>query len=492
MSEHSLIQEFCETLNQLSERLIKATNNMVNKLSTDITSVNEVIDNYQDTIKKIKLEKDTFFLKISEEEIPGAVDFKKSIDDFFNSLSDSAQKLKTKPQTMVSELNKFKDNLIQGLQSISNNVNLVFKQYETELNTFKKTVTEQKSKITELEEKYLQSKNEISRLETNLSNLNEAYNVLNKQYDELQKTNTDLNTRIVNLTQNNRTLEKKLSDLESMLNKLKNNYSTLNSQFTKIRQINLKLPSRLLSEDLSEFNETTLEKLFNNINELIDLDYKLISKYKNSRSFNKTFRELSYDQVLEQLFRNISDVEEKEFNLIKNKINEVEVSINDQQRQRYTHTDIFLPYLKSAKTLLSSHHKKMAKAANKLLEIITEKLDDPEIKRLLVRRTGIRHINLDNCQLSSYELPLDSSKIRETIDKYLNELNSHLKEKKNELSLKFFEMWRDLAINLKNSGSEVDKIVAYVILLTTQKILLKTDSKNSELRKIFSRSIVLI
>jgi DNA repair exonuclease SbcCD ATPase subunit len=491
MSESSLIKEFCNTLEQLSNKIISTSENLVTNITKQKNEYNTLITKYRDLISQIKTQKQNFFSKLSEGEITDTSNFKLKLDSLIEFIEKDLIDFNKIQNENLLEFNKAKETITAGLKTISRNIDLVFKQYQDDLGNFKKISNQQKIKITEIESKLSKSQDKVNSLNSKLNDIENSYQTLTRQYDDLDRDNKELNRKISDLTKNNLELEKKMNLFEGVVEKIKKYYEDTNLEFNKIKIPGLKLPSNLILTGLDNFGENEIKKLFENINSLLEMDYKLVTRFQNSKTFNETVQKTPYNQILEQLFRNISDVEEKEYNSIKNKISEVEININDPQRQRYIHTDIFAPYLNTARTLLLSHHSKMAKAADKLLDLINEKIDDNELKRLLIRRTGIRNINLENCQISNNELPLESNKMEETINNLKNQLNSQLKEKSNELALRFFEIWRDIAIDLKNKD-EVDKILSYVILLTTQKILSKADSKSSDLRKIFSKSIVLI
>ncbi|MHA1835709.1 MAG: hypothetical protein ACTSYQ_02085 [Candidatus Odinarchaeia archaeon] len=490
MGENELVKELCETLVQLSDKLLVKFNSLIAELNKKFDKLFNFFTTYNNIFSRIQIEKEDFITKFSIN--PSNSEFLKSVDKVIYGFKSDFSNLNDLKQEVNNKFGEFNKSFTESINSVKRNVELISREYQSSIKELKKQIKDQDVKINNLESNLEKLTSKYDVLMTDFNKLKEAYTRLNNQYQKIERVNNENKLKLKNLSDAKLALEREKDQYQKILNKIVELYRNLMVKTSELKREEIKLPSKIILSGLSgEFKLTEINKFFNNISQLLVSDLNLLAKFKNSKAFKSTLENSSYIQVLEHLFKNIKDAEEKEFNKVKNIISDVELLINDPKRQRYLHLELFAPYLRSSRVLLSTFHEKLTKAAEKLASLVKEKIDDPEIKRLLVRRTGIRNLKLDNCQLSSYEIPLDLNKIDDAVNNLLNEINSSFKEKQNDIQLRFFEIWRGIAKELKNK-TIVDKVVSYTILTVTKNILDKTKIKNSDIKKLFSKSIVLI
>lgn len=490
MTEHSLINELCDTLNQLIEKLISNSVGLIESFEGKIHLINERLTSHNDTLQNLRVKKE-LFLSQTESQHPES-EFEASVNECISDYKENSEGIYSSTEKLLVEFKNLKENLVQGLTSIKKNISLILQGFRSQVAYLNTRNSSLETKINQLETSLAEYQKKYSSLELKLDQIKNAYESLNRNYDELEYRNRENQDKINNLTRENQALEKNIQTFQNSMNRIKINYLELYDYLQKFPNKELKLPANIIKKDVEAvFDESRLERLFRSIRTIVDLDLELTSLYEKSRAFNEALLNNYYSQILIQEFKGISDIEDKEYNALTQKIGELEGLINNPQQSRYMHTELFEPYLKTARVLLGTHREKTAKACSKLIETIRDKLEDNEFKRLLIRRTGVRHLGLEDCHILSHEIPLDLDNIDESMNNLLNALNIHINEKQRELSLKFFEVWRDAAESLR-VRDEIGKIAAYSIMLTTNKILDKIDRKDSELRRLFRKGLILI
>ncbi|MEM2906968.1 MAG: hypothetical protein QW739_02690, partial [Candidatus Odinarchaeota archaeon] len=464
MSNSNIIEDFNNTLNLLIQKIFLSIEHIIiemHSLTSLLEKNNIKIDSIRDFLEKFKKN------YMSNTGNTGQnLKVITSIEDFLTSYHWDTHEFYDSYKKLVESSTSFKESLKNSLTSIQKNINLITKSYEDES---KKLMEENKSlqkTVSEIQAKNTSLLEEKKALNSKLEQLKLSYDSLNKQFNELEKNYTVSIEKISNLQKSNISLENNLKTVQDKFDRIKSSFNQLYNSFNRLPSNELKLPSYIIKKSVRPPPEVEqLETLFKNIELLIELDNSLLSSYSNSRAFSEALFNSNYTQILNQVFKNIMDIEDQEHNEIERKICEVEALANDPQHIRYIHTELFKPYIKAARTLLSTRQKKMGEAASQLIEKVKEKLENQELRKILIRRTGIRNTDIDECSIQSYEIPLETDNIDASLRNLVESLNDEIAERKRELVTMFFDSWRETALQLTGGG--VEKIVAYIILLIT-------------------------
>ncbi|MFX0096517.1 MAG: hypothetical protein ACFE7E_02020 [Candidatus Hodarchaeota archaeon] len=372
----------------------------------------------------------------------------------------------------------------------------------------------------------IKTQEEIKGLENQLGEKQERITNLEDGIETLRAENTQLSLKVVDQTTQINALNHELRTLDQERLELKENIETnkqalkelqtrldrtqttmeriirenekvkhLHSDFLKYSREGidpaLRLPSNLIIQGISE-ELPSLEKLFENLKRICEYDTALIRKFEASKAFRNTLTSEIYADVLGSVFSGIRDAEDSTYNAAKNVIDEEEVWIDDPKNQRYIHTEIFLPYTQSAKNLLKTRQETLINVVKYIIKTLADIRDNPVIKKILIRRTGIRMLNLKGCEIASTDLPHDLNSIDQNMDAILGTINTEIEEKKRDLNIQFFDIIRETAKQIIQSGSKMTKLAAYAILRITLNILRRSSQPASELKKLFSKTLVLI
>ena len=369
---------------------------------------------------------------------------------------------------------------------------------QDEINNLKNQLEEKQRRITNLEDGIKTLKTENAELSLRIIDQTTQITALNHELRTLKQEKLELKE---NIEMNKQALK----ELQAKLDQTQRNMERISKENEKVKSLHksfltygregidqtLRLPSNLIIQGISE-GLPSLEKLFENLKRICEYDIALVKKFEASKSFRNTLTREIYADVLSSIFSGIRDAEDSSYNNAKNIIDEEEVWIGDPKNQRYMHTEIFLPYTKSARNLLKTRQETLINGIEHIIKTLIEIRDNPVIKRILIRRTGIRMLSLEGCEIASTDLPQDLNSINLNVNAMLKTLNTEIEEKKRDLNTQFFEIISETAKSVAQRGDKMTKLAAYAVLRITLNILRRSSQPSSELKKLFSKTLVLI
>lgn len=480
----SMSDEFIEEFTATFDALIQKITSTLDQLIIEMNTILSGFDKQTVDVNRLKLllENTSKTSSLNDSEFTLLVEFSNKLNELLKIHADDLSELYNSYQKLLDTANILKENFKSALTSVQKNFNLILKDWRSE----RKKLFEEKTSLSEEKTRLL---GENKTLKERLEELQTAYNSLNKQFNELQHDYNISVDKLNSLQQSHLQLERDFKNLQTSFETIMSGFKNAYSFFKNLPEANLKLPSHLLLNSIREpLNVDQLNSFLKNLESLIELDQSLIKSHVHSKSFTTALTNNSYTEILNQAFKNILDVEERERNEIERRICEVEALINDAQLSRYIHTELFKPFTETARNLLDSNQRLLGEAAMKLIEQVKLKFEDVELRKTLIRRTGIRGLNLGDCVVESCELPLDVERVDLSLNNLLESLNTELFEKRRELSTFFFESWRDTALKIVSEN----KLVSYIILLIVKKLVEKANLKDSDLRKLFKKSLFLV
>ncbi|WEU40309.1 MAG: hypothetical protein OdinLCB4_007530 [Candidatus Odinarchaeum yellowstonii] len=480
-----LVDDFAETFNALIQKLsstldqlILEMNSLLSGFDKQTVEVNRLKQLLEDASKASSLPEFTI------------------LADYANRLSESLtvhvndfRELYSFYQKLLEAATLFRENFKSSLTSVQRNFTLILEEWRRERGKLGEEIDSLTKDLKNLREEEATLLEEKNGLTVKLEELQAAYNSLNKQFNELKRDYNLSLDKLTALQESNLKLDRELKNFEKRLENVLYSFQHAYNFFKTLPNISLNLPSYTLFKSIKE--PLTVEQLnlfFKNAESVIESDSSLLNSYANSKSFTTALTGASYALILNQAFKNILDVEERERNEIELRICEVEALINDAQLSRYIHTELFKPFIKTARNLLASSQKLLGEVALKLIEQVKLKFEDVELRKTLIRRTGIRGLNLDDCAVESFEIPLDVDRIDASLNNLVESLNAEIFEKRRDLSTFFFESWRDTGLKLASES----KLLSYIILSIVKKMLGRANVKDSDLRKLFKKGLFLV
>ena len=394
------------------------------------------------------------------------------------------------------------------IDELKNRVNVIFHpldetvtqlvKTQDEITILRNQLTEKQNRMSILEEDMKALSEENTELSHKIVDQTNQIDTLNQKLKILHQDRLELKENIERNRKATKELQAEMDQTQTVLQRIKKEnemVERLHNDFLKYgkEEIDqtLRLPSNLIIQGISE-GLSSLTKLFENLKRICEVDRTLARRFEGSKAFRNTLTSESYNHVLGSVFSGIRDAEDSAYSAAKNVIDEEEVWIGDPKNQRYMHTEIFFPFTRSARNLLKTRQETLIKGIEVLVKILTEIRDDPSIKKILIRRTGIRVLNLEGCEILSTDLPHDLNSMDLNLDAILGTLNTELEEKKRDLNTQFFEIIRKTAKDAAKAGNRVTKLAAYAILKIALNILRKSSQPSSELKKLFSKTLVLI
>ncbi|MFX0068451.1 MAG: hypothetical protein ACFFA1_04465 [Promethearchaeota archaeon] len=407
---------------------------------------------------------------------------------------ENIQEAQAKIQSRIDELKNRINMMLHPLDETA--THLI--RTQDEINDFKNQLRERQERITDLEDGMETLKAENTQLSLRVVDQATQINALNHELRALNQEKLGLKESIESSKQALRELQSELDQAQSTMERIsKENEKVirLHNDFLKYGREGidpaLRLPSNLIIQGISE-GLPSLERLFENLKRICEYDAVLARKFEASKAFRNTLTSEIYADVLSSVFSGIRDAEDSTYNAAKNLIDEEEVWIDDPKNQRYMHTEIFLPYTRSAKDFLKTRQETLINGVEYVTKILIEIRDNPLIRKILIRRTGIRILNLKGCEIASTDLPHDLNSINQNVNAILGTLNTEIEEKKRDINTQFFEIIRETTKRIVQSGDKMTKLAAYAILRITLNILRRSSQPSSELKKLFSKTLVLI
>lgn len=482
-----ILDDFNNTLTVLIQKLTST----LEQLTLEMNNILSEFDKYNVEFNRLKL----FIVNMSKNsslsssELIPLTDLTQRLTEFSTSYESVFQDLYTSYSRLVDSSIIFKENFKSALTSVQKNFALILSDWKHERVRLVEETNTLKNSLTSLKDENIRLLDEKKRLTRSLESLQLSYNSLNNQFNALQQE-YDLTLKKLNtLQESNIQLAKNFENTRTRLETVIKGFNRVYKGFKNLPDTDLKLPSYLLLKSIQEpISIEQLNIFFRNLESVIELDRSLLNSYVNSKSFTTALRNNYYTQVLNQVFKTLLDVEDQQRSEIERRICEIESLISDQQQTRYIHSELFKPFIKTARNLLASEQKPLGEAALKLIEQVKLKFEDPELRKTLIRRTGIRDLNLDDCAVKSFEIPLDFDNIDVSLNNLLESLNTEIFEKRRELSTLFFESWRDTALKTASES----KLVSYIILSVVLKLIGKADVRDSDLHKLFKKSLFLV
>lgn len=398
---------------------------------------------------------------------------------------------------------------IQGkIDELKNRVNVIFHpldetvtqlvKTQDEISAMRNQLSEKQNRITLLEEDTKALKEENAELSYKTVDQTNQINALNHKIRILTQDKLDLKENIERNKEAIKGLQAEMDKtLAVMQSTRKENEKVMHLYNDFLRygkeevDPTLRLPSNIIIQGVSE-GLSSMAKLFENLKRICEFDTALARGLEGSKAFRNTLTSESYKDVLGSIFSGIQDVEDSTYSAAKNAIDEEEVWIGDPKNQRYMHTEIFLPFIRSARNLLKTRQETLVKGIEHLIRTLTKIRDNPSIKRILIRRTGIRVLSLEGCEIVSTDLPQNLNSMSLNIGAILGTLNTEIEEKKRDLNTQFFEIIRSTAKDAAESGDRITDLAAFAILKITLNILRRSSEPSSELKKLFSKTLVLI
>ncbi|MHA1237848.1 MAG: hypothetical protein ACTSSJ_01140 [Candidatus Odinarchaeia archaeon] len=387
--------------------------------------------------------------------------------------------LSTRFQQLSDETEKTRINFINLKDSYSAKIF----QLNENIQTKERELQELKAELNKL-------KNENSELVSRIKRLEEEMGRLNSLNIQLKNQLEESLSKLKVMEKDNDVLRGKLDDYHTRFSKLDSLVAKLCEKLKNIPD-EINLPSKIVCRNISG-DENKVFTLIENLINLSDLDSSLVEEFKNKVFFKKTFQSSSYVDILKNIFAGMRDVEEKDYIKVKNTLMEEKAWISDNQVQRYLHTELFQPYVETAESFIESRQLHLIKAATDILKCGRKIRDSSEVKKTLIRRTGIRLIDVRSCKLSYLSVPLDGDALQPGVEKYLNELKRRVKDASKTIDVKFFEAWIKVIEEINANQDKPSKFAVYALTRVTLNLLGEALKPKSELRKLFNKSLVLI
>ncbi len=482
-----IFDDFNNTLNALIQRLSSA----LDQLILEMNSILSLFDNHNVELERLKLFSENLSKTVFSNVFDAGLlsDLMKQFKDSLNSYTSVFRELYDSYNRLVEASNLFKENFKSALSSVLKNFTFMLGDWRCERSRLVEERDSLNRALAGLQAEKATLLDENKRLASNLRDLQASYDSLNTRFNELERDYNLSLQRAEILRESNLRLERDFETVRSRFNAVIEGFNRVYNLFKNFSNSDLNLPSSLLLKSIREpFDFEQLNIFFRNFETVIELDGSLLKSYARSKSFKTALTGSYYSEILSRVFKNILDVEEEKYGLIERRICEVEALINDSQQSRYLYTELFKPFIKTARNLLASNQSLLAEAALQIAELVKFKFEDADLRRTLIRRTGIRGLNLDDCAVGVSEIPLDVDAVNVSVNNLLEALNSEIFERRRDLSTFFFEAWRDAALKYMSDN----KIVCYVVLSIVKRLLERAGLKDSDLHKLFKKSLILV